>query len=113
MIYIAILLLFPFSFFFPWWGFVPPCFLLGLKARSIIHCFATGFVSLFSVWLVASYVFNVKSHGLMAGKMSMVFPLQGSSWLMLLSTAFVGGILGALWSLVGYLFYHRIWKAAG
>lgn len=112
MIYVAVLLILPFSWFLPWWGFVPPCFFLGLKSRSALHSLGVGFAGLFSVWLIAAYMLNIKSHGLMAKKMAVLFPLQESPWLMLLVTAVLGGVLGALWSLLGYVFYHRVWKTS-
>lgn len=110
MIYLAIPLIIPFSYFLPWWGFVPPCFAIGLKSRSGVHSFISGSLSLFVVWFVAAYIFNAKSHGLMASKMALVFPLGGSSWVMLFVVGTLGGILGGLFSLLGYLFYSRVWK---
>lgn len=109
MIYLVSLSLLLTSWFLPWWGFIPICFLGGMYSQNRLKSWFCGFVSVGTIWAVVSYYLNLKSHGLMAEKMSQVFSLP-SFWLVILLTAFLGAFLGGLWSLLGFEFAIRFWR---
>jgi len=109
MIYILILLIFPLSFFLPWWGFIPACFLIGFKSKSMMQSFFISFFAMFLVWGLMSYFQNIYSHGLMAQKMAQLFSLPWG-WLMILITAILGALLGGIWGSIGLLFQRAFWS---
>ena len=97
------------SWYLPWWGFIPICFFAGIYCRGYMHSFFSGALSIFIVWVVYSYYFNMKSHGLMADKMAQMFSFP-SIWMVFLLTGLLGALLGGLWCALGHSFYIHFWR---
>ena len=86
----------------PWWIITPICF--GLAAwlgRAGGRSFLAGFAGVGLGWAAAAAWFNVQNDGLLAHRVAQLLPLGGSSWLLVLVTAILGGLVGGTAALAG------------
>lgn len=89
----------------PWWGVVAvvPFAVAAWRARSAGGAFGAGFLSIALLWLlVAGWQSHANDH-LLAGRMAQVLPLGGSTGLLLVVTALLGGLVGGISAWAGYL----------
>ncbi len=96
--------------FLPWWGFVIIAFvvsaLLQLKEGP---AFLSGFMALFVLWLVQTFLLNQANQGILSSKMGALFGGL-SPILMILITAIIGGLLAGLGSWSGVLARQMVLK---
>ncbi len=86
-----------------WWFFAIATFLVSFAfGESTLKSFFTGFISVFLLWLSLSIVISVSNNFILIEKVGALLSLP-SSILLIPITAFLGGILGALASVSGYL----------
>ena len=89
--------------FLPWYAIVIVAFLLGLLVQAgSLSSFGAGFAGGFLLWGIYAGYLNHHNAGLLAGKMGQ---LMGglSPLLMVLLTAFLGGLLAGMGALSGNL----------
>ncbi|HSK13153.1 MAG TPA: hypothetical protein VK907_08045 [Phnomibacter sp.] len=88
----------------PWWLFTIGAFLGGLVVpQSSWRSFLAGFLGIMLLWLVMVFIIDSANESIMSARMASILPLQGSSALLMLGTAIVGGILGGMAALTGSL----------
>jgi len=89
------------SLFLPWWTLIIPAILLGatLFDRSVA-AFLIGFASLFAAWLVQVLYINIANESILSGRIADMLGV-GQSWLVILITAFIGGLIGGIGTLLG------------
>lgn len=93
------------QYLLPWWGVVAlvPFAVAAWRARSAGGAFGAGFLSVALLWaVVAGWQSQANDH-LLAGRMAQVLPLGGSSALLLVVTALIGGLVGGTAAWAGYL----------
>lgn len=61
----------------------------------------TGFVSIFIFWSLLAFMIDAQNDGILSARMSSLFPLGGSSALLIGITGVVGAIIGGLSALSG------------
>ncbi|OQP52573.1 hypothetical protein A4H97_24940 [Niastella yeongjuensis] len=61
----------------------------------------TGFVSIFICWGLLAFLIDSQNESILSARMANLFPLGGSSALLILITAVVGAIIGGLSALSG------------
>lgn len=105
MIYFLAAVILLFSWFAPWWWFVPLFFFVGFRAQSLKQSVFWGFVPVFVSWFIVAYYCDLRSHGLIGASLAKMMQLP-SSFLIYLLTASIGGLSGAVACLCGSLF-HR------
>jgi len=99
-----ILLFFSFwivTLFLPWWTLLIPAVILGgTLFKSAVSAFFTGFLSLFAAWLVQVLYIDIANESILSGRIAEMLGV-GQSWLVLLITAVIGGLIGGLGTLLG------------
>ncbi|TVT38565.1 hypothetical protein FNT36_20500 [Hymenobacter setariae] len=88
--------------FLPWWTIAPLCF--GLAAGlggSGGRAFGAGFMGIGLGWLLTAGWLNLRSAGLLSHRVAQLLPLGGNSWVLVLVTAVLGGLVGGVAALAG------------
>jgi hypothetical protein len=88
--------------FLPWWSIALIAFAVALLIpRRLGAAFLSGFAGIFLLWaIIALWIDNQNNH-LLSYKIAEVFHLGGSSILMVLVSAFIGGIVGGFAAMAG------------
>ena len=105
---VAILLIGLLSFiagiFLPWWVLAVIAFGVGLLVpQRPFFSFLAGFLGIFLMWAVVAAWIDSQNGGLLSQKIAALFPLGGSSVLLILVTSFIGGLVGGFAALSGSL----------
>lgn len=92
-----------------WWSFALCAFLVSvLILQRPGKAFLAGFSGVFLFWFVFAWIINSANDGILAHKIAEIFPLGGVSFLLILVSALIGGLVGGLAALSGsYLRYRR------
>ena len=92
---------FAFGLFLPWWSLAIATFLVALAAgRSIGLSILAGFLGVFLLWGTMSFFISASNDHILAHRMSMVILKKDNPIMLVLMTALIGGVVGALsaWS---------------
>lgn len=96
------LLAFILGLFLPWWSIAIVAFLVPLLLQpSIGTGFLSGFLGIFLLWAVVAFWIDQKNNSILSHKIAQLFPLGGSAILLILVTAFVGGLVGGFAAMAG------------
>jgi hypothetical protein len=88
--------------FFPWWSIAIAAFLVGLLLpQRNGAAFVTGFLGIFLLWGLLALWIDWKNTQILSHRIAQVFPLGGSSILLILVTAVVGGLVGGFAAMAG------------
>ena len=103
---LSILLIAAFAFlaglYLPWWSIAVIAFLVTLFIpQRVLHGFLSGFLGIFLLWALLAYWIDIGNHSILSGKISLLFKLGGSSILLILVTAFFGGLVGGFAGMAG------------
>jgi hypothetical protein len=90
--------------YFSWWSFAVCSFIIALLIhQKPFFAFIATFLGLFLLWgIMAMMIDNANNH-LLSQKIAQVLPLNGSSILLILITAFIGGLVSGFAGLTGSL----------
>ena len=92
--------------FLPWWSIAIVASLIALFFRqSIGRSFLAGFTGIFLLWSLVALWIDVKNEHILSQKIAQLFPLGGSSFLLILVTALVGALVGGLAAMSGSLLF--------
>lgn len=99
---LTVLLSYAGCLFFPWWIIAITSFIVAVSIHQKPGwAFLTGFAGLFLLWGIQALFIDTQNGHLLATKVAAVLPLGGSAMLLILVTAFVGGIVGGMGALTG------------
>ena len=85
-----------------WWSIAVVAFLVGLLLpQAIFRSFLAGFVGIFILWAVLAFWVDNANGGALSGEIAELFKLGNSSVLLILITAFIGGIVGGFAAMAG------------
>lgn len=88
--------------FLPWWSIALAAFLVALIIRpSIGMSFLAGFTGIFLLWALVSLWIDIENEHILSHKIAQLFPLGGSSALLILVTALVGALVGGFAAMSG------------
>jgi hypothetical protein len=88
--------------FLPWWSIAVIAFLVGLLIpQRMGMAFLAGFTGIFILWGVLALWIDIKNNSILSHKISELFKLGGSSVLLILVTAFIGGLVGGFAAIAG------------
>lgn len=88
--------------FLPWWSIALAPFLVALIIRpSIGMSFLAGFTGIFLLWALVSLWIDIENEHILSHKIAQLFPLGGSSALLILVTALVGALVGGFAAMSG------------
>lgn len=101
-IILTALLAFVAGLYLPWWSLAITSFLIAL----LIHqrsglAFLSGFIGLFLLWGALAWWMDMENQGLLSAKIARIFPLGGSSVLLILITGFIGALVAGFAALSG------------
>lgn len=89
------------SLFLPWWTLLIPAVVLGATLFDhSVSAFLTGFISLFAAWSVQVLYINIANESILSERIAEMLGV-GQSWLVILITACIGGLIGGLGTLLG------------
>ena len=101
IILIAILS-FALGLYLPWWSFAVAAFaVIALIHQRPALAFLAGFVSIFVLWFLLATVIDIRNQHFLSKKMALLLPLGGNTFLLMLVTALVGGLVGGFAALSG------------
>lgn len=103
---LSVLLIAVFSFlagmFLPWWSIALVAFFACLLlVPNLWLAFAAGFLGVFLLWGLLSLWTDLHNESILSQKIAQILPLGGSSLLLILVTAFVGGLVTGFAGLTG------------
>jgi len=92
---LIILLSFAAGLYLPWWSIAIASFIsVLLIPMKNWKAFFAGFTGVFILWAFLAWLIDMKNEHLLSGKIAEIFPLGGSSFAIILATAFIGGLVG-------------------
>ncbi len=88
--------------YFPWWSFA----ITSLIVSIVIHqssgkSFVSGFLGLFLLWAIHVIIIDNANEHLLSKKVAHLLPFNGSSVILILVTAILGGLVSGLAALTG------------
>jgi len=99
------LLSFSLCIFLPWWSIAIACFVVALCIpQKNGLSFIAGFIALFLLWYGLSFWMSFQNGHILANRISKLILQQENSFLLVLITALIGGIVGGFAALSGSLF---------
>jgi hypothetical protein len=112
MLFLVILILSFFSsYLLPWWAVAIAAFLGAFfLGKSPGKSFLTGFAAVFVVWTVLALVKSIPNHHMLAGRVAQLFPIPHKWYVLMILTAFIGGLVGAMGALSGVLTKRALGK---
>jgi len=88
--------------YLPWWCFaLAACLVSALIPQRPFLSFLAGFLALFLLWGGLAWSIDTANNSILSGKIAQILPLGGSSYLLILVTAFIGALVGGGSSLAG------------
>ena len=85
-----------------WWFFAVIAFLVALLIHQRgFKAFFAGFLALFILWFVLAFWMDLANEGVLSVKIASLLPLGGSKRLLMIVTAFVGGLVAGFAALSG------------
>jgi hypothetical protein len=94
---LTILLSFAGALFFAWWIIAVVAFVVAaLIHQRPLTSFISGFLALFILWGAYAIYLDAKNQHLLATKIASLLPLGGSYIMLILFTAFIGGLVAGM-----------------
>ena len=88
--------------YLPWWSIAIAAFVsVLLIPLAGGRAFLAGFSGVFLLWFLLALLIDVKNQHILSGKIAQIFPLGGSSFAIILVTAFICALVGGLGALSG------------
>jgi hypothetical protein len=88
--------------FLPWWSIAIVAFLVAfLLVQNLAAGFLSGFAGIFILWGLLALWIDIRNESILSHKIAQLFPLGGSSVLMILITALVGALVGGFAAMAG------------
>jgi uncharacterized membrane protein YfcA len=98
------------QWFLPWWLIVIPCsvmgFFIGEKKGS--PAFLRGFFAIFLLWISYAFILSFQNDHLLANRMSLLILKIKSPLLLLIVSAFIGGLVGGLSAITGFFIRRKL-----
>ena len=96
------ILSFALGLYLPWWTLAVVAFVVA----ALIHqhagkSFLSGFIAVFLLWGILALTIDQKNQHVLSQKISTIFPLGGSSFVLVLVTALIGGLVAGLAAMSG------------
>jgi len=86
----------------PWWSIAIVAFAVALLVpQKLIMAFLAGLLGVFLLWATLALWIDIKNGSTLSHKMAELFRLGGSSILLILVTAFIGGLVGGFAAMAG------------
>lgn len=81
----------------PWWSIAVIAFIISLLVpQRPLNAFLSGFAGVFLLWLVLAAFINTANAGILAGRIGGMLGIGANPRLLVLITAFTGGLVAGL-----------------
>lgn len=101
-IILTALLAFIGGLYLPWWSLAVAAFLAALLIpQRGGRAFLSGFIGVFLLWAGMAWLIDNKNESILSEKIAAVFPLGGSSILLIVVTAIIGGLVAGFAAMSG------------
>ena len=88
--------------FLPWWSIAIVAFLVALLIKQKIgFAYLAAFTGIYLLWGGLALLIDIKNKSILSHKMAQVFPLNGSSFYLVMVTAFVGALVAGFAAMSG------------
>lgn len=85
-----------------WWFFAVVAFLVAvLIQQKGFKAFFAGFLALFILWFVLAFWIDLVNESVLSVKIASILPLDGSKWILMVVTAFIGALVAGFAALSG------------
>ena len=85
-----------------WWFFAVVAFLVAaLIHQKGFKAFFAGFLALFVLWFVLAFWMDLANEGVLSVKIASILQLGESKWMLMIITAFIGGLVAGFAALSG------------
>lgn len=99
-----IILTFVMGYFFEWWTVAIAAFIGGaVFGKSSGETFARGMFAVILLWLVMVCYQHFSTHGILSNKIAQILPVGGNVAILMLATVLIGGLVGGLGAMSGFL----------
>ena len=99
--------------YFPWWSIAIVAFIItALIPQGPAKSFLTGFLALFLLWAGLSFWISNNNDHILAHKVSLLILKIDSPYLLIIVTAFIGGIVAGLAAVTGSFLRNKNARAA-
>ncbi len=86
----------------PWWSFAITSIIIAIAIhQKPWKAFLAAFIAVFVLWAIIIFVIDNANQHLLSVKVATILPLGGSSFALILLTAFIGGLVAGLSALTG------------
>ncbi len=94
--------------FLPWWSVALASFLVAyvMKLRPGL-AFLAGFVGVFLCWLIIAMIRDSANDGILSARISELFGIGGSAFLLVLISSLIGGLVAGLAALTASYSFSR------
>ncbi len=94
--------------FLPWWGIAIVALIVALLVKQAAGLsFLAGFLGVFLLWAALAFWIDSKNNGILSERIAQVLPLGGNSFLLVLATGMVGGLVAGFAALTGAFLLPR------
>ena len=101
-ILLTALLSFAGGLWFGWWIIAIAAFIIALLVHQRAgKAFLSGFMGVFILWGALAWWIDMKNEHILSKKIAEVLPLGGSSFLLILVTAFIGALVAGFGAMSG------------
>src|SRR5262249_25620775 len=109
-ILLTALLSFTAGLWLEWWIIAVAAFLIALLVHQrAVKAFLSGSIGVFLLWGIMAWWIDMKNEHVLSKKIAEILPLGGNSFLLILVTAIIGGLVGGFGALSGsYLRSSRL-----
>ena len=98
--------------YLPWWSIALVSFLVAfLIPQGMGRSFLSGFLGILLLWGILALWIDIKNESILSQKIAQLFPLGGSSVLMILVAAIIGALVGGFAAMSGASLRPRRWSA--
>ncbi|MER3464255.1 MAG: hypothetical protein C4329_07390 [Chitinophagaceae bacterium] len=88
--------------FLPWWSIALVAFLVALLIpQTLPNHFLSGFAGVFLLWAILAFWIDAKNESILSNKIAQLFHLGAASFLLIITTAFIGGLVGGFAAMSG------------
>lgn len=101
-IILTALLAFISGLYFPWWTIAITAFLVALLIyQKAWKAFVAGFLGLLLLWSGLAYWIDIKNESILSAKIGVLIGIGSNSFLLILITGLIGGLVAGLAALSG------------
>lgn len=109
-ILLTALLSFAAGLYLPWWSLALVSFLVSFfMYQKAGLAYISGFLGLFLLWGLLAMWIDIQNEHILSTRMAELFPLGGESFLLILVTALLAGIIGGLAALSGHFLFKYLY----